>query len=58
MDTVYPHEFAANTAAAHPQAGVGTIVVMSHRMTTPPLRARYGMDDVAGILSPRLMEME
>lgn len=63
IDIVYPHEFAANTVAAHPEAGLRALVAMSRRMTTPPrspqqileeLQARYGMDEVAEILTPRL----
>lgn len=63
IDTVYPREFAANTVAAHPEADVRALVAMSSRMTTPALtpqeilddiRNRYGMDEVAIILSPRL----
>lgn len=67
VDVVYPHEFAANRVAAHPDAGVRALIAMSRRMTTPSLRprevlddlrVRYGMDDVAGILSPRLTGVE
>ena len=67
IDIVYPHEFAANTVAAHPEAGVRALVAMSRRMATPPqspqdildeLRARYGMEEVAEILTPRLEEAE
>lgn len=67
VEIVYPHEFAANTVAAHPEAGVRALVAMSRRMTTPSrtprelldeLRDRYGMDEVAEILSPRLEEAE
>jgi hypothetical protein len=66
-DVVHPHEFAANTVAAHPEAGVRALVAMSRRMTTPArtprqilgeLRGRYGMDEVAQILSPRLEEAQ
>ena len=64
---VYPHEFAANTVAAHPEAGVRALVAMSRRMATPPqnpqeilddLQARYGMDEVAKILAARLQEAQ
>lgn len=65
IEIVRPHEFAANTVAAHPDAGVRALVAMSHRMATPPqspieilddLRRRYGMDEVAEILTPRLTQ--
>jgi predicted nucleic acid-binding protein len=65
IEVVYPHEFAANTVAAHPEAGVRALVVMSKRMSAPSLsphqvleelRERYGMVDVAEILSTRLPE--
>lgn len=67
VDIVYPHEFAANTVAAHPDAGVRALVAMSRRMRMPSLsprevlddlRVRYDMDSVAGILSPRLTGRE
>lgn len=67
IDVVHPHEFAANTVAAHPEAGVRALVAMSRRMTTPTrtpqevlaeLRDRYGMDEVTVILAPLLMEDE
>ena len=67
IDIVYPHEFAANTVAAHPDAGVRALVAMTRRMAAPPqspqeildeLRARYGMDEVARILTPRLKEAQ
>lgn len=67
IDIVHPHEFAANTAAAHPEAGVRALVAISRRMTTPArtprqilgeLRGRYGMDEVAQILSQRLEEAQ
>lgn len=63
IDVVHPHEFAANTAVAHPEAGVRALVAMSRRMVTSPqssqqilaeLRDRYGMDEVAEILTPLL----
>lgn len=63
IDIVFPHQFAANTVFAHPEAGVRALVAMSGRMTTPPLspsevledlRVRYGMDEVAEILGPLL----
>jgi predicted nucleic acid-binding protein len=67
MDIVHPHELAANTVAAHPEAGVRALVAMSRRMVTPPrsplqileeLRDRYGMDEVAEMLTPLLPEVE
>jgi predicted nucleic acid-binding protein len=67
IDIVHPHEFAANTVAAHPEAGLRALVAMSRRMGTPPrtpqeilaeLRDRYGMDEVAEILTPLLPEVE
>lgn len=63
IDIVFPHQFAANTVFAHPEAGVRALVAMSGRMTTPSmspsevlddLRVRYGMDEVAEILGPLL----
>ena len=63
VDVFHPHEFAANTVAAHPEAGIRALVAMSQRMTTPAqsprevleeLRTRYGMDEVAEILAPLL----
>ena len=67
IDIVHPHEFAANTVAAHPEAGVRALVAMSRRMVTPPrspqqilheLQDRYRMDEVAEILTPLLPEVE
>lgn len=67
IEIVQPHEFAANTVAAHPAAGLRALAAMSRRMTTPPqstqelldeLRDRYGMDEVYRILSRRLLEAE
>ncbi len=67
IDVVYPREFAANTVAAHPEAGVRALVAMSRRMMMPPrspkevleeLRDRYGMDEVAEILTTRLPATE
>lgn len=63
VNVFHPYEFAANTVAAHPEAGVRALVAMSQRMTTPAqsprevlaeLRTRYGMDEVAEILAPLL----
>ena len=66
IEIVYPHEFAANSVAAHPHAGVRALRAMSQRMTTPTrspqellaeLRDRYGMDEVAAILVPELSRL-
>lgn len=63
IEVVHPHEFAANTVAAHPPAGVRALTAMSQRMTAPPksprerldeLRDRYAMSEVAAILEPAL----
>lgn len=65
IDIVNPHQFAANTVFAHPDAGVRALVAMAARMTVPPrtareilaeLQSRYGMDEVAEILGPLLPE--
>lgn len=67
VDVVTPREFAANTVAAHPDAGLRALVALSRRMTTPPqtpqevlddLRDRYGMDEVGDILGLLLEETE
>lgn len=61
IDVVDPHQFAANTVSAHPEAGVRALLAMSGRMTTPTLspqeiledlRVQYGMDGVALTLAP------
>ena len=66
IEVVYPHEFAANTVSAHPQAGVRALVAMSQRMTEPPksprelldeLQERYGMAEVAAVLGPELARL-
>lgn len=63
---VFADEFVANTVAAHPQAGVRALVVMSERRTNPSqtpeeilglLVERYGMNEVAGILRPLLADL-
>lgn len=63
IEIVAPQQFAANTVAAHPDAGVRALVEMSNRMTTPPrsvrelldeLRDRYAMNEAAEILTPLL----
>lgn len=52
--------------AAHPDAGLRALLAMSHRMATPPhtpeqilteLQDRYGMDEAAALLRPRLSEV-
>jgi len=66
VDIVHPHEFAAHTVAAHPEAGIRALTAMSRRMTAPAqtpqeilddLRGRYRMDEVATILIPRLTDI-
>lgn len=66
IETVLPNEFAANTVAAHPAAGVRALVAMSRRRTNPAhtpeqildqLVERYRMDEVAEILRPMLNEL-
>ena len=65
IETVFVDQFAANTVAAHPDAGVRALVAMSKRRTNPPqspaqildlLVDRYGMNEVADILRPLLTE--
>lgn len=67
IDIVHPHEFAANTVAAHPEVGVRALVAMSRPRVTPPrsplpilegLRDCCGMDEVAKILTSLLPEVE
>jgi predicted nucleic acid-binding protein len=66
IEMVLVDQFAANTVAAHPEAGVRSLVAMSKRRTNPPqspaqildlLVDRYGMNEVADILRPRLTEL-
>jgi PIN domain-containing protein len=66
IETVYPHQFAANTVSAHPHAGVRALREMSNRRTNPPqtlgqilelLVTRHKMTEVAEILRPLLAEM-
>lgn len=66
IETVFVDQFAANTVAAHPEAGVRALVAMSKRRTNPPqspaqildrLVDRYGMNEVADILRPLLTEL-
>lgn len=65
VEIAFPDQFAANTVAAHPQAGVQAIVAMSRRRANPRqtpaqildlLVDRHGMDEVAAILRPLLTE--
>lgn len=63
VEIVYAHEFAANSAANHPDAGVRALLALAARRKTPAappevilaeLRDRYGMTELAAILLPRL----
>lgn len=63
IETVYPHQFAANTVSAHSHAGVRALREMSNRRTNPPqtpeqildlLVTRHKMGEVAEILLPLL----
>jgi predicted nucleic acid-binding protein len=65
IETVHPHQFAANTVSAHPHAGVRALREMSNRRTNPPqtpeqilelLVTRHNMTEVAEILLPLLAE--
>ncbi len=65
IETVHPHQFAANTVSAHPHAGVRALREMSNRRTDPPqtteqilelLVTRHKMGEVAKILLPLLAE--
>ena len=65
IETVHPHQFAANTVSAHPHAGVRALREMSNRRTNPPQTAkqilellvtRHNMTEVAEILLPLLSE--
>ncbi len=65
IQIVSPSRFAANTVAAHPDAGLRALRAMSARMTAPPLtpdqilenlREAYGMTEVAEILGPLLAD--
>ncbi len=65
IETVYPHQFAANTVSAHPHAGVRALREMSNRRTNPLqtleqildlLVTRHKMTEVAEILRPLLGE--
>lgn len=65
IETVHPHQFAANTVSAHPHAGVRALREMSNRRTNPPQTAeqilellvtRHNMTEVAEILVPLLSD--
>jgi hypothetical protein len=65
IETVHPHQFAANTVSAHPHAGVRALREMSNRRANPPqapeqilelLVTRHKMIEVAEILRPLLAE--
>lgn len=63
IETVHPHQFAANTVSAHPHAGVRALREMSNRRANPSqtpeqilelLVTRHKMAEVAEILLPLL----
>ncbi|MBT2495800.1 PIN domain-containing protein [Microbacterium sp. ISL-59] len=60
IETLSPAEFAANTVAAHPEAGLRALEVIAERRRTTPavllaeLRDRYEMDDVEATLGALL----
>jgi len=65
IEIVRPHQFAANTVAAHPRAGVRALREMSNRRANPSqtpeqllelLVTRHNMTEVAEILLPLLAE--
>jgi len=65
IETVHPHQFAANTVSAHPHAGIRALREMSNRRTNPPqtpkqilelLVTRHKMTEVAEILLPLLSD--
>jgi predicted nucleic acid-binding protein len=64
IETVHPHQFAANTVSAHPHAGVRASREMSNRRTNPPqtpdqilelLLAPHNLTEVTEILMPLLV---
>jgi len=66
IEIVHPNQFAANTVAAHPHAGVRALREMSNRRANPPqtleqilelLVTRHEMTEVAEILLPVLAEV-
>jgi len=63
VEIVTAHEFAANSVAAHPHAGVRALQALADRRVAPAappeailteLRDRYGMIELDAILFPRL----
>jgi predicted nucleic acid-binding protein len=63
VEIVYAHEFAANSASAHPDAGVRALLAMAARRSNPAappesilteLCDRYGMAELDAILRRRL----
>lgn len=63
IETVHPHQFAANTVSAHPHSGLRALQEMSNRQANPPqtpeqilelLVTRHNMTEVAEILLPLL----
>jgi predicted nucleic acid-binding protein len=65
IETMHPHQFAANTVSAHPHAGVRALREISNRRTNPPQTAeqilellvtRHKMTEVSEILLPLLAE--
>lgn len=65
IETVHPHQFAANTVSAHPHAGVRALREMSNRRGNPSqtpeqimelLVRRHNMTEVAEIMLPLLAE--
>lgn len=67
IEAVFASEFAANTVAAHPDAGIRALRAMSQRRVDPAqapdeildlLVTRFGMDEVAGVLGPLLMDSD
>jgi hypothetical protein len=65
IETVHPHQFAANTVSAHPHAGLRALREMSSRRANPPqtpeqilelLVTRHNMTEVSELLLPLLAE--
>jgi len=63
VEVISPAVFAANSVAAHPEAGLRTLVAVAARMRQPALspvevldqmRRRYGISEAAALLIPRL----
>lgn len=66
IETVHPHQFAANTVSAHPHAGLRALREMSKRRANPPqtpeqmlelLVTLHNMTEVSDILLPLLAEV-